>query len=391
MSIKLVNKYPTPTRTYTLDGYTKSCVIKEERNGVNEVKLTYVRTGPSASRFKVGMCLQVPNDRQADTAISESQYYDIYEIKKDGNYITVYGKHVFYRLDGYIVMPYTQTGQVISGVRTYFLWDCVNAAFNRSSPNNTNVTGFTFGIWNGGANISRTDKPFGIDQPMSLKSLLFEIMEYFDAEIVMNNMHVGFAKNRGQNRGGLAKYGLNVISYQRTVNTDDSYNAVTAYIYKADTDESGAVTMTFYSKTVDKPNASQNAFPHRVTALVDVTSKVNIEDFNTAKTQTDTIANQIAQGLDDRGQVNTKVKLADVLSSTERSSSEFADVKEISLCDTLHVIYPIYGIDENLKVVKTEFDAKKGRYETIELGSILKDLSINLSNIEGYSYTVKYK
>lgn len=384
MAIKLVNKYPSPTQTYTLDGYTKSCLVTEERNGQNEVKLTYLRTGPSANRFKVGMCLEVPVHRGGDPNVDIVQYYDIYAVKKEKSWITVQAKHVFYRLDGYIVMPYTQLG---SGGKWY-LWDCVNAAFRRSSPQNENITGFTYGLV--GENVTRSDKPFNIDRPVSLKTLLFEIMAYFDAELVMNNMHVGFAKNRGKDDGNVAEYGLNILDFKSSHTTDNAFNRVTAYIYQGLTQPDGSLKMDFYSKTVDKPNGANNTFKHYVTALVDVASKVDIQNWAAAKTQCDAIANEIAQDLSDAGYESIKVTIADVLSSTDRDSEEFKDVKEIAMCDMLHVKYAPFNYSGDLKIVKTIFEAKLDRFTTIELGTIAKDLSVNLSDIEGYAYQIKY-
>ena len=43
-------------------------------------------------------------------------------------------------------------------------------------------------------------------------------------------------------------------------------------------------------------------------------------------------------------------------------------LEKIGLCDTVHAVYPPYGIDEKLKVNKTVYDVLNERYKSIDIG-----------------------
>ena len=59
----------------------------------------------------------------------------------------------------------------------------------------------------------------------------------------------------------------------------------------------------------------------------------------------------------------------------------FASLQKCSLCDSIPVVFPKYGMQGNFKIVKTEYDVLNERFNSMELG----DLSTTLSEALGLS------
>ena len=66
---------------------------------------------------------------------------------------------------------------------------------------------------------------------------------------------------------------------------------------------------------------------------------------------------------------------------------EFADYQsllECNLCDTIGVVFPLYGMSGRFKIVKTEYDVLSERYVSMELGA----LSTSLADALGITTTL---
>ena len=54
---------------------------------------------------------------------------------------------------------------------------------------------------------------------------------------------------------------------------------------------------------------------------------------------------------------------------------EYAALLECKLCDTVKVVFPMYNMMGNFKIVKTVYDVLKEKYDSIELGALPTTLS----------------
>ena len=55
--------------------------------------------------------------------------------------------------------------------------------------------------------------------------------------------------------------------------------------------------------------------------------------------------------------------------------SAFQDLLKCNLCDTIKVIFPMYNVTGNFKIVKTVWDVLAGTYNAMELGTLSTTLS----------------
>lgn len=367
---------------------TVSCIVTEERNGIFMVKLKYIRTGAYAGQFRRGRTLEITVHLGKDQNVDPLQHFDIYSVEKDENYVIVYAKHIFYRLMGYLTPPFTQTGITISNtLKEFYLWDCINGAFNESKNFTLNeltsdkvnpFNEFSFaGLIGSSNNIKKENMPYQNNRLAFLSDCLLDIVKFFGGEICRDNFYVKAGANRGQGRGSVAKYGLNIEKFDFTNTNDSAYN--TLMVYRSETVKEDGYTKTKYH--FESPySLGIPSIGYRLPYLLDTTgmqNKATPGGFLYVRAR-----EILREQLNDSGLYNIRINLADVLNSTEGSSEEFADVHEIAICDTIMVEYmPQQLFNTELKVVKTEFDVLKARYTTIELGDVINSFENAISKI----------
>lgn len=91
----------------------------------------------------------------------------------------------------------------------------------------------------------------------------------------------------------------------------------------------------------------------------------------------------------------TTVSFVDLASTTE--ADQYKNLEKVLLGDTVRIIYEDLGVDDELRVITTEYDVLKGKYSSIELGTKESTLSgstiqngdniSQLTNDEGYADT----
>lgn len=312
------------------------CEVTEERNGIYEVEFDYPVTGQHFEDIKCGRIIVVEHDETGDF-----QPFDIisYSRPLDG-VVTFRAQHISYRQKGIVV--------IAQGVQT------LNTAFNYlksgipSNPFNyySNITGQHL--------ISAFDST-----PRTVRDLLGgvegSILDAFGGEYEWDRFTVNLWKSRGQKRNYTIRYGVNLLDYQEELDCSESYNAAIPYWTGDDSVVSAdMITMgeSYSGRTVCVP--------------LDLTDK-----FESTPTKAQVSAAGVSYMTSNQPYLpsqNISINFIRLQDSDEYQV--FSGLQKFGLCDSVNVVFPMYGVTGLFKIVKVVWDVLLERYSVMELGNL---------------------
>jgi hypothetical protein len=312
--------------------------------------------------------------------------------------VTIYAEHISYQLNHIPVMPFTATS-----CQEALLRMVANSA--QENP---------FSVW--------TDKTttgnFKLDHPEEFRALLGgmqgSILDvYGKGEYEFDNRIVKLHVNRGADTGVVLRYGKNITDLTQDENIETTITGVCPY-YKG---EDGTV-VTLPEKAVWAATAAN--FPYKRTAVIDFS-----EDWEEAPTVAQLRArankyitdNDIGiprvsldvefvplwqmEGVSVGTPTRTLVLPASVSGETltasgsvsgntvtltgatwELTYDDYRVLERVNLCDTLTVRYDALGVDATAKIVRTEYNVLKERYNALEIGDTRTNLAAQITNID---------
>ena len=318
-----------------------SCSVKEARNGAYELTMTYPADGQLFNLMDTGMFIKAKPD---DT--SDLQPFRIKRITTPLNgKVTVYAQHRTYDLVGIPVLPFTATGIV--------------AALQGIKNNSAITNDFVFST-----NITNTTTEFKVTVPTSARSCLGgiegSILDLFSGpnfgEFKWEANEVKFLNHRGADNGVRILYGKNMTDLNKEKSEEELYTGVMSYW----TDSENGTVVRSAIQYVDN---HQN-YPVEKIFIMDATSdfesQPTVEQLN-ARARTYRDANDVGVP-----RVNIKVSFVPLWQSEEYKN--IAPLERVSLCDTVTVYYEKYGVNATAKVIETDYDVLKERYNSITLG-----------------------
>ena len=350
--------YDTNETSFTSNGLGRlrdvtEVKVVEERNGVYEADFKYPVTGANFDKIKVGRIIGVTHNETEDV-----QPFDIVSYSKpiDG-IVTFHCTHISYR-QSYM----TVTGSNISSLADAF--DLLGTA----EPDNPFIyeTDKTSSAYMAAAD----------GKPKSVRSLLGgtegSILDTYGGEYEWDRFRVILHDNRGVTRPFTIRYGVNMLKYDETFDTQGSYSSCIPFwangteIVIGDRQFSTGVTIANRGECV--PLDVSDKFQSKP-------SKADVE----------------AMGL-------AVMATKNVFSPTQTLHVEFARLQDVpdyenfrrlyqcNLCDIINVAFPDYDFEGQFKIVKTTWDVLADRYESLELG----DLSISLAQALGVNNSASY-
>ena len=345
------------TTTFTTQGLgvlfdALSCKVIEERNGQYELEMEYPIEGIHWSDIAINrIILAKPNES------SQSQPFRIYHITRPlKKRSMVYAEHISYQLSYIPVKPFTASSFA----------DALIKIKNNSVENNP----FTF--W--------TDKTVSetitTTVPMSLRALLGgtqgSLLDvYGTAEYEFDRYEVKAHLNRGIDRGVVLRYGKNITDLTQEENISNTITGICPY-YRA-TDSGILVTLT--EDVIWCANAS--LFPYPRTVPYDFTDQfdsVPTEAQLRAKAQAYVDAN-----LTGVPEVNIKLSFVPLWQSEEYAW--LVGFEQVRLCDTIKVVFEKLNVEATAKVIKTDFDVLRERYNSIEIGDARTTLAHQMAEM----------
>lgn len=338
--------YTADETSFTSEGLGRfaeaiSCSVKEARNGAYELTMTYPADGQLFNLMDTGMFVKAKPD---DT--SDLQPFRIKRITTPLNgKVTVYAQHRTYDLVGTPVLPFTATGIV--------------AALQGIKNNSAITNDFVFST-----NITNTTTEFKVTVPTSARSCLGgiegSILDLFSGpnfgEFKWEANEVKFLNHRGADNGVRILYGKNMTDLNKEKSEEELYTGVIAYWTDS---ENGTVVRSAIQYVTNHEN-----YPVEKIFIMDATSdfesQPTVEQLN-ARARTYRDANDVGVP-----RVNIKVSFVPLWQSEEYKN--IAPLERVSLCDTVNVYYERYGVNATAKVIETDYDVLKERYNSITLG-----------------------
>ncbi len=391
--------YPADATTFTTNGLGRlsdavECTVTEERNGPYELYMRYPITGKHYGDISISRIIcAVPADGKA------VQPFRIYRMEKPLNgVVSIYAEHISYQLNHIPVMPFTASS-------------CTEALL-RMVTNSAQTNPFT--VW--------TDKTttgnFKLDHPEEFRALLGgmqgSILDvYGKGEYEFDNYLVKLHLNRGNDTGVVLRYGKNITDLTQNENIETTITGVCPY-YKG---KDGTV-VTLPEKAVWAANAEN--FPYKRTAVIDFSSEweeaptvaqlrarankyITDNDIGIPRVSLDVEfvplwqMGGVSPGIPTKTLVLPASVSGDTLTASgsvsgntltlsgatwELTYDDYRVLERVNLCDTLTVRYDALGVDATAKIVKTEYNVLKDRYDALEIGDARTNLAAQITGID---------
>lgn len=323
-------------------GALSDCIsyeVEEKRNGPYELSMEYPDTGVHYDEMGLrSIILAKPNYTDAP------QPFRIYYISEpiDGR-VTVNARHLSYDLSGVPVLPFTATsaGAACAGLMA-------NAAIK---------TPFTVGTQVG------TIADFAVDAPSSVRSWFGgkegSLIDVYGGEWHYDGYNCTLLPARGEDRGVVIRYGVNMLDFQQEKNCEEVWTGVLPYW----ADEEGTVVRANIINI-------EGSFDYRRILCLDLS-----QDFEEQPTPAQLTA-----------RAQTYIKANNIGVPKVSLSLDFVQISELSdrvdLCDTVTVEFERLDVTAKAKCIRTVWDGLKERYTTIEFGDARTDITDTISQLQ---------
>ena len=336
----------------------KSCKVTEERNGQFELEMDYPISGEHYGDIALSRIIcAVPADGK------DPQPFRIYQISKPLNgVVTVYARHISYRLSLIPAVPTDETASSAEGALKLLK---ANAAEECPFSFESDVT---------------TEGTYTIDTPASIRSQLGgtsgSVLDVYGGEYEWDNWTVRLHKARGYDTGIVLRYGKNITDIKQEESIESTVTGVLPFWRQEGED---GVTQVLgdmvYSDNADK-------YPFHMTMVLDLS-----QEYESAPTkeQLEERAEKYIEN-NDIGVPDVNISVSFIALWQTEDYKDIACLERVNLCDQIEVEFPTLGVSATAKVIKTVYNVLLERYESIEIGSARTNLSdviaANKQNIE---------
>ena len=324
-----------------------SVVVTEERNGLYEMDMEYPVDGIHFDLIQCGRIIAVTHDESHNI-----QPFDIVSYERPINGVVKFHcTHVSYR----------QCAMTVSGTNINSLADAFTMLGN-AQPGNP------FMYWTNKTNLGFLASADGV--PHTVRQILGgmegSILDAYGGEYEWDRWTVKLWASRGSLKPFTIRYGVNLTDYSEEVDYSDTYTACIPY-WTGQDNNGNDVIVTGSMQTAEYPsfNGITRCIP------LDVTDKFENKP---------TAAQVEAQGLSYINANQTylpaqNIKVDFVRISDSPEYAQFASLQQCRLCDTINVEFPRYNMTGQFKIVKTEYDVLREKYNTLELGTLSTSLA----------------
>ncbi len=342
-----------------------TCTVTEERNGVFECDFTYPVNGANFDEIKCGRIVGVIHSDAGDI-----QPFEIVSMSRPLNgIVSFHAVHISYRQS-----QITVAGSNINSLAEAF---ALLATAEPSNPftywTNKTVSGF----------LAAAD-----GTPRSVRQMLGgvtgSILGAYGGEFEWDGFTVKLWESRGQTRDFAIRYGVNLLEYSDETDYQGTFTSCTAF-WKSNDGEIVTATATLQE-------TGYNGRDIRVP--LDLTEK-----FEEKPTAADLQAAALVYMRQNQTQIPSQNIKVDFVRLEELGEfDQFENLLTCNLCDRIKVIFPMYNVEADFKIVRTVWDVLESRYTEMELGALSTSLSealgISGSNVtitsEGGGDTIKY-
>ena len=336
-----------------------SCLVTEERNGIYECEFKYPTTGAHYNEIVCGRIIAVEHDDTGDV-----QPFDIISRSNPINgVVTFTAVHISYRLN--------KITTALSEINT--LEDALTAIKSQTTP--SNPFNFTSDFSSSGF------LAIGDGLPVSVRTVLGgaegSILDTYGGEYKFDKWNVELYASRGIERDYMVRYGVNLTEYNEDIDYSNTFTQVIPY----------------WSNGTEKVVGDVVTYPGRGYTGRDECVPYDVSSFfesKPTKAEVETLAqtrlNAVSPIVPEQNINIEFIKLSDT-----PEYKYIKDLQRCELCDTITVIFPLYDMTGQFKIVKTVWDVLLERYEEMELGTLSTTLSeaLGVSSGGGGSVSVK--
>lgn len=330
-----------------------SCVVTEERNGAYDLEMEYPYSGTNADAIEISGIIA------AMTSEGTKEPFRIYSVEKNiDGILHVLAHSVIYDTDGIVLEPFTAANAT----------QIVNALNSFTNP----VDLPTFVITSNGYNAEAYD--LKVDTPTSLFACLGLAADAMRGELGYHynpttmQYEITIYRTRGEARTAAIGYGVNLLTLQRSLNSEGVYTDVYPYYYN----ENDGTLVELPEKTVSTGVTAKT----RILA-VNLTSKF---DHTPTDAELRTAANAYVTANSFVIASSTTFDFVPLASTTEYGDQ--GDAQTIRLCDTITVRAARIGVTVTAKVVRTEYNVLLCKYDGLTAGSIMPTIADTIAQLE---------
>lgn len=327
-----------------------SCVVKEKVNGEYTLEAEIPLNSPHTSELEVRRIIY------ATVNETDWQPFRIENVVQEMNdTITVYANHISYDLNGIPVRPFNARG----------IRNTMNGLISNSMITNP------FTMW---SDISNTSSQYVQSLPSSFRAQLGgvkgSLLDVFGGVYEWDMFTVKLHAHRGVTTPRVTiQYGKNLTSFKQEMNIASTYTGVLGYWTK---DEEMVQSRIQYI-----PN--HLSYPQERIAVIDFSSdfdeKPTVAQLNARSIQY-IEANNIGVP-----KVNIDLSFID-LSTVENFKDKQLPSQKVRLDDVVAIYFESLGVEStSAKVIETEWNCLKDRYENIVVGDVKATLSSTLNSL----------
>lgn len=326
-----------------------SCEVTEERNGAYTMQIVYPIDGLHFSDIAHSSIIKViPSDGATE------QLFRVYKISKPLNgKVTIEAEHISYQLSFIPVSPFTASNcaGALSGLVSHSM---------ETNP---------FTVWTD----KETTATYTQTLPASFRSRLGgvqgSILDVYGGEYEFDNYTVKLHASRGADNGVMLRYGKNITDIKQEENISNTITGIVPYW--TDSEGNTVTGDAQYSENADN-------FPFMRTVIKDFSQE--FEDAPTKAALEQYTRNYIE--CNDIGIPSVSIDVSFVALWQTEEYKDIANLERVKLCDTVTVEFEKLGISAKAKVIRTEFDVLKEKYNKIEIGEVKTNLVNTLSDIQ---------
>ena len=348
------------SNTFTTNGIGRlsdviSCVVTEERNGQFELAMVYPADGKHFEDITLRALIV------ADASPEQTkQPFRIYKISKPINgKVTINAQHISYDLSKNVSMPFSVSASSSA---------CANA-LNGLKTNAVETCPFTFST-----NVT-TVASFAQLAPATIRQMMGgvegSVLDQFGGEYKFDKFAVSLLVSRGTTKNIPLRYGKNITDIKQEENIANTITGIVPFW----SDSEGGDMVTLPEKVLHSSNAG--SYSSYLTIPVDFSSDFEEKPTESQlRTHGQAYINKYGIGIP---KVSIDVSFVNLPDTEEYKG--LLNLLQLELCDTIPVEFSKLGITASAKVVKTEYNTLKNRYNKITVGEVGTTLATTIKGV----------
>jgi len=311
------------------------CEVTEERNGEYELVMDYPMDG-WLYEYIESRCIIFAKANESDAA----QPFRVYQISRPINgVVTIYARHLSYDLAG-----------VPAGM---FSAASASDAVSDLITNATIPTPFTV------TTDINSSAGFTADEPYSVRGWFGgregSLIDVYGGEWHYDGYTCTLMSARGQDRGVVIKYGVNMIDFNQEENLSNMWTGILPFWKDLETGE-------IYAGHILHADGD---FDFEKIQSVDLS-----EEFTEGKPTMEQLTARGRQYIKENN-----IGIPEVNITVDWAPS----IEQCDLCDTVKVVFEKMGIEATAKCVRTVYDVLKERYTELQIGSVKPTIADNIA------------